>query len=294
MRETFQQYTDRMLALAGSADPMDVLGRTAGRIGALIATRTDAQLRWSPAPDRWSIAQIVAHLADAEVVAGFRVRMIVAASGTPLQAFDQDGWARAFDYQQLDAFASLALFGALRSSLLALLSRLDDAALDRFGMHAERGKETVRHLMRLYAGHDINHVQQIERLLEAQDRDAPPPRPFTPAPVKPTVPIETLQQLDVRVGTIRSVGQVPAADRLAVLVVDFADRQRTVVAGIRAERSSPTALVGQQALFVVNLPPRTIRGQLSEGMLFDIGYEDGVRPALSQPERPVPNGVRAG
>ena len=292
--ETFQQYTERMLSLAGSANPLDLLSRTPPRIGVLIAARSDAELRWTPEPGRWSIAQIVTHLADAEIVGAYRVRMILAAPGTPLQAFDQNEWARAMDYQNADAFASLALFRALRSSLLALLSGLDDEALDRFGIHAERGKESVRHLMRLYAGHDINHLQQIERLLEEQDRQGKAPRPFVPRPVKPTTSMDALNQLDVRVGTIRSVGIVAGTERLATLVVDFSDRQRTIVAGIRAERSSPAALIGRQALFVVNLPPKTIRGQLSEGMLFDIGYEDGLRPALAQPEWPMPDGARAG
>ncbi len=156
------------------------------------------------------------------------------------------------------------------------------------------GKESVRYLMRLNSGHDLNHVAQIERLLAEQDRDRPPSRPFRPHAIKPVVPFETLQHLDVRVGTIRSVSDVAGTDRLAALVVDFADRQRTIVAGIRTERTSASALVGQQALFVVNLPPKTIRGQLSEGMLFDVGYEDGLRPALAQPEWPMPDGARAG
>ena len=170
MAETFEQYIDRMLALAGAVDPLERLSQTGPRIATLVAARTDGQLRWVPAPDRWSVAEIVAHLADCEIVAGYRVRMILSASGTPLQAFDQNAWARGLDYKSQDTFASLALFQALRRSLLTLLRSLDDEQLDRFGMHPERGKETVRHLMRLYAGHDVNHLQQIERLLEAQDR----------------------------------------------------------------------------------------------------------------------------
>jgi methionine--tRNA ligase beta chain len=294
MPETFEDYIDRLLALTGNNDPLEVLSQTAPRMGALIAARSDAELRWTPSPDRWSVAQIVTHLADCEIVSGYRVRLILSASGTTLQPFDQNGWARALKYETSDAFASLTLFTALRESLLTLFGGLTPEQLDRFGMHPERGKETVRHLMRLYAGHDINHLQQIERLLEAQDRDGRAPRAFAPAAVKPAVSLEALQQIDVRVGTIRSVGKVAETDRLAVLSVDFGDRQRTIVAGIRAERSSPMALVGRQALFVVNLPPKTIRGQLSEGMLFDIGYEDGVRPSLATPERPVPDGARAG
>jgi tRNA-binding protein len=103
-----------------------------------------------------------------------------------------------------------------------------------------------------------------------------------------------LASLDVRVGTICAVAPVAAADRLARLSVDFGDHTRSIVAGIRTERPALDSIVGVQALFVVNLPPREIRGEVSEGMLFDIGFADGLRPALAQPERPVPNGARAG
>lgn len=294
MAETFEQYTARMLACAGDGNPRLVLQRTARRIGALIATRTDAELRWKPSPDRWSIAQILAHLADAEVVSAYRVRMILSASGTPIQAFDQNAWARELDSENRDACASLALFKALRTSLLALLENADEDTLERFGLHAERGKETIRHLLRLYAGHDVNHLQQIERLLADQEGEHQRPRMFVPHAIKPTATIESLQQLDIRVGTVAAVAAVEGTDRLATLTVEFGDRSRTIVAGIRTERTGLDALVGQQALFVVNLPARTIRGQVSEGMLFDLGYEDGIRPALAQPEWPVPDGTRAG
>jgi methionine--tRNA ligase beta chain len=293
MAETFEQYTARILSFAKDVEPVDVLRRTGSRLGTLIASRSDADLRWTPTPGRWSVAQILAHLADTEVVSAYRIRMIVSAPGTPIQAFDQNAWARELRYEHCDSFASLTLFRALRTSLLVLLGSLDENALDRFGVHAERGKESVRHLMRLNAGHDLNHLQQVERLLAERDRGREGAGPMQAHPVKPIVPIETLQQLDIRVGTIRSVNDVAGTDKLSALVVDFADRQRTIVAGIRTERA-PSALVGQQALFVINLPPKTMRGQRSEGMLFDIGYEDGLRPALAQPEWPVPDGARAG
>ena len=277
MEETFEQYTARILSFATNGKPLDVLRATAPRLGTLIASRSDADLRWTPTPGRWSVAQILAHLSDTEVVLAYRIRMIVSAPGTPIQAFDQNAWAREMRYENRDCFASL-----------------EDEALDRFGVHAERGKESVRYLMRLNVGHDLNHLQQVERLLAERDRGREDARPLQPQPVKPIVSLETLQQLDIRVGTIRSVTDVAGTDRLVALVVDFADRQRTIVAGIRTERAAPSALVGQQALFVINLPPKTMRGQLSEGMLFDIGYEDGLRPALARPEWPVPDGTRAG
>lgn len=170
MSETFQEYSARLLSLSEGQDARAVLADTPGRIGALLAGRSADDLRWSPSPSRWSIAQIVAHLADAEVVGAYRFRMILAAPGTAIQAFDQDVWAREMSYQTRDAAASLALFAALRASLLQLVDGLDDEKLDRFGIHAERGKESVRHLISLYAGHDLNHLAQIGRLIAERDR----------------------------------------------------------------------------------------------------------------------------
>jgi tRNA-binding protein len=117
---------------------------------------------------------------------------------------------------------------------------------------------------------------------------------FVPAPVKPIVPFEALEALDVRVGTIESVEPVPASEKLMRLKVNFGDHLRVVLAGIRKERANPQEMEGKQALFVVNLRPRKMAGELSEGMLFDLGYADGITPALAFPERPVPNGTRAG
>ncbi len=117
---------------------------------------------------------------------------------------------------------------------------------------------------------------------------------MTPAPLKPTVPFSALEALDIRVGTITAVGDVPGSAKLVRLTVDFGDHTRTILSGLKKERPDPTVLVGQQSLFVVNLEPRKMAGEISEGMLFDLGYADGILPALAQPERPVPNGTRAG
>ncbi|MBS0393579.1 MAG: tRNA-binding protein [Proteobacteria bacterium] len=118
---------------------------------------------------------------------------------------------------------------------------------------------------------------------------------MTPAPTKPLVSVEDLARLDIRVGTITGVDDVPRSSKLLRLTVDFGDHQRSVLVGMKQERTDPRAdLTGRQALFVVNLPPRTMAGQVSEAMLFDLGYADGVAPALAVPERPVPNGTRAG
>jgi len=115
-----------------------------------------------------------------------------------------------------------------------------------------------------------------------------------PSPIKPEVAIDDLEKLDIRVGTIKTVTDVPDSKKLMKLIVDFGDHSRTILAGIKSERENPQEISGLQALFVVNLPPRKMAGELSEGMLFDIGYPDGVTPALAVPERPVPNGSRAG
>jgi tRNA-binding protein len=117
---------------------------------------------------------------------------------------------------------------------------------------------------------------------------------MTPAPVKASIPIEVLDQIDIRVGTIRSVTDVPNSENLVQLRVSFGDHERTVVAGLRKERANTREIEGRQALFVVNLEPRKMRGVLSEGMLFDIGYGDGLRPVFAIPESAVPDGTRAG
>ena len=115
-----------------------------------------------------------------------------------------------------------------------------------------------------------------------------------PAPVKETIDFATFERLDIRVGTIRQVEEVESSNKLMKLSVDFGDHTRTILAGIKQERDDPGEIQGLQALFVVNLAPRKMAGEVSEGMLFDIGYADGVTPVLAVPEAPVPNGARAG
>ena len=113
-------------------------------------------------------------------------------------------------------------------------------------------------------------------------------------PAKPTISIDVLEKIDVRVGTIELVEEVEGSDKLVRLIVDFGDDKRWVLDGMRKERQNPKEIEGKQALFVVNLEPRKIMGEVSEAMLFDIGYADGIRPVLAVPESPVPNGTRAG
>jgi tRNA-binding protein len=117
---------------------------------------------------------------------------------------------------------------------------------------------------------------------------------FTPAPIKPAVSFAELDRIDVRVGTILSVEDVAGSDKLLKLTVDFGDHRRSILAGMKQERENPREIEGQQALFVVNLEPKKMLGEVSEGMLFDVGYADGVKPVLAVPERKVPDGARAG
>lgn len=117
---------------------------------------------------------------------------------------------------------------------------------------------------------------------------------FKPAPVKPPISLATLESIDIRVGTILLVEDVPGSDKLVRLTVDFGDHRRKILSGIKNERDDPKVIEGVQALFVVNLEPRKMMGEISEGMLFDIGYADKLIPALCVPEIAMPNGVRAG
>lgn len=113
-------------------------------------------------------------------------------------------------------------------------------------------------------------------------------------PIKPTIAFDLLDRIDVRVGTIELVEEVKGSSKLVKLMVDFGDHKRTILAGMKQERQNPKEIEGRQALFVVNLEPRKMMGEISEGMLFDIGYADGVTPVLAVPEAFVPNGTRAG
>ena len=117
---------------------------------------------------------------------------------------------------------------------------------------------------------------------------------FRPAPVKPAITLDVLERVDIRVGTIERVEEVRGSDKLLKLVVNFGDHRRSVLAGMKRERANPREIEGRQALFVVNLEPRLMAGEVSEGMLFDLGYADGLAPALAVPERRVPDGTRAG
>jgi tRNA-binding protein len=117
---------------------------------------------------------------------------------------------------------------------------------------------------------------------------------FIPAPIKPIVAFAGLEALDIRVGTIQKVEEVARSEKLMKLTVSFGYHTRSILAGMKKERENPREIEGKQALFVVNLEPRKMAGEISEGILFDLGYADGVTPVLAMPEKPVPDGTRAG
>jgi methionine--tRNA ligase beta chain len=117
---------------------------------------------------------------------------------------------------------------------------------------------------------------------------------FKPAQVKPTITADLLEMIDIRVGTIETVEEIKGSERLVLLIVDFGDHKRTIMAGMKAERENVKEIEGKQALFVVNLEPKRMMGEMSEGMILDVGYADGIKPALAVPERKVANGARAG
>ena len=114
------------------------------------------------------------------------------------------------------------------------------------------------------------------------------------APVKPTISIGVLEKIDIRAGTIKLIEDVKGSNKLLKLTVDFGDHTRTILVGMKQERENPKEIEGVQALFVINLEPKKLMGEVSEGMLLDIGYADGIKPVLALPEAEVPNGARAG
>lgn len=165
MSETPQQYTKRIMSNAEGLEPMKVQANTPKRLERLIKGISAAKLRKRPQPNKWSVAEIIAHLADVEIVVGWRLRLILGAPGTPITAFDQDSWVTALHYDKRDPKKDVAQHRVLREANLAMLKTLTPEQWKQFGMHSERGQESIEHIVRMIAGHDLNHIQQIERIL---------------------------------------------------------------------------------------------------------------------------------
>ena len=166
MQETAQQYIQRILGYVEGQDAVKVQRTTAAKLKKSIQGLTPKQLKWRPEPGKWSIAEIIAHLADSEIVGGWRMRSIIGEDGITIQPYDQDAWASVFAYQKRDAKRSLETFRVLRENNLAMLKEISPEIWDNHGMHLERGKETVSRVVRMFAGHDTNHLLQVEGLVK--------------------------------------------------------------------------------------------------------------------------------
>ncbi len=160
-------YVQALLGLLGNRQPLDVLPELMPWLEARLGGVPDQALRRPEAPGKWSVTAVVQHLADSDLVFGFRSRMILSEDRPPLQGYDQDKWASLFRYGDARCESALAQLGALRNGNLAVLSRLGPAELERVGMHSERGPESLGYLMKLMAAHDLVHQRQIERVLAA-------------------------------------------------------------------------------------------------------------------------------
>jgi uncharacterized damage-inducible protein DinB len=165
MSETPQQYTQRILSNAQGQDPIKILSATNQKITRLVKGIPTAKLRKRPGPDKWSVAEILAHLADVEIVIGWRIRSILGDPGTPVQAYDQNAWVISGHYNKRDPRKSIELHRVVREANLLLFKSLFPEQWKHYGQHAERGQESIEHIVRMVAGHDVNHTHQIERIL---------------------------------------------------------------------------------------------------------------------------------
>ena len=166
MKETPQQYSERIVGYVQGKEPLQVLQATPKRLAALLKGKSKKQLSTRTEPDKWSVTEVVAHFADAEVAIAWRYRQILSTNGVAIQAYEQDAWASAFDYAHRDPRQSLESFAALRAANVALLKSVPRKLWENYGMHAERGKENVLRMVSMVAGHDLNHLRQIEAILK--------------------------------------------------------------------------------------------------------------------------------
>jgi len=165
MNEAPRQYTQRILGYVEGEQPLVVQAATAKKLERLIEGVPTAELRKRPALEKWSVSEIVAHLADGEIVGAFRIRFILGSPGSPVVAYDQDTWLTSGHYDKRDPVKSVEQFRVLREANLALLKSLTPEQWKLCGVHSERGRESIEDIVRMFAGHDINHLQQIEKIL---------------------------------------------------------------------------------------------------------------------------------
>jgi len=169
-KEEAAAYTDAVLRLVEQRDPLEVLRNAPAVIRDMISALSEAVLAKPEAPGKWSVREVIGHLADSELVVGWRTRMIMAVDQPELVGVDQDVWAKRLRYNDIDAQRSLATYTALRAWNLLVFENATAEELERYGVHSERGNESIAHIIRLYAGHDILHQNQIARILTAVQR----------------------------------------------------------------------------------------------------------------------------
>lgn len=162
--ETVEEYKTRIAGYLAGADALSLQAAAPEKLASLLEGLSPDELDHRSSPGKWCIREIVAHLADDELVGAYRIRLILSAPGTAIQAFDQAVWAQTGRYGASDVRESLALYCALRFANLKLLGSLSAQEWDRFGVHAERGVESLRDMATYFAGHDINHFRQIESI----------------------------------------------------------------------------------------------------------------------------------
>lgn len=162
-----QAYVAAVLELLGSRDPLSVVRETPSALARAIVGLSLEQLRTPERPGKWSIGQVLQHLADSDLVWGWRLRLILAQDRPPLTGYDQDKWADRLGYANIDPRESVATFSILRKGNLRLVDGATPEDLQRVGVHVERGEESLAHQLKLYAGHDILHLNQLERIRTA-------------------------------------------------------------------------------------------------------------------------------
>jgi uncharacterized damage-inducible protein DinB len=160
-------YVAAVLDLVGTQDPVAILRATPSALRTAIDGLSDQQLHRPERPGKWSIGQVLQHLADSELVWGWRLRLILAQDRPQLTGYDQDLWAERLGYDECDPREALEQFVVLRRGNLRLVDRATPQDMKRVGVHAERGEESLEHLRYLYAGHDLLHLRQMDRIRRA-------------------------------------------------------------------------------------------------------------------------------
>ncbi len=170
MKETPQQYTERILSYVQGKETLKLLASTPKQLSSLLKGVPKTKLTKRSVMDKWSIAEILGHIADTEIVCSFRIRLILGSNGTPIQGFDQDVWAQYSNYSKQDPAVSLEAYRINRKRNIQLLKSLPHKMWDNYGMHSERGKETITRVTEMLAGHDINHLNQIRPIVKGEVR----------------------------------------------------------------------------------------------------------------------------